>query len=230
MGDVVRQVGGDSIELTTLMSIGIDPHSYVPTPADSAAIHDAHVVFASGAGLESDLKQVFESAGGDAVRVYLSDGLEHRLVGGTIEEDGDGHGHDEGDVDPHVWFDVRNVIHWVETIEQALSALDPANAAAYQANAAAYTQELEELDAWVVEQVAAIPQANRKLVTNHPSFGYLARPLWPGASRRRLSLQPLGRAVGPGHCRAGGYHSRVWRAGRLYREHGQPQAGRAGGG
>ena len=174
VGDVVRQVGGDSIELTTLMSIGIDPHSYVPTPADSAAIHDAHIVFASGAGLESDLEQVFESAGGDAVQVYLSDGLQHRLVGGTLEEDGDGHAHDEGDSDPHVWFDVQNVIHWVETIEQALSALDPANAAAYQANAEVYTQELEELDAWVVDQVAAIPQATRKLVTNHPSFGYLA--------------------------------------------------------
>ncbi len=174
VGDVVRQVGGDRIELTTLMSIGIDPHSYVPTPAASAAIHDAHVVFASGAGLESDLAQVFESAGGDAVQVYLSDGLQHRLAGGTLEEDGDGHGHKEGDIDPHVWFDVKNVIHWVETVGQALSALDPANAAAYQANAATYTQELEELDAWVVEQVAAIPQANRKLVTNHPSFGYLA--------------------------------------------------------
>jgi ABC-type Zn uptake system ZnuABC Zn-binding protein ZnuA len=174
VGDVVGQVGGDRIELTTLMSIGIDPHSYVPTPADSAAVHDAHIVFASGAGLESDLQQVFESAGGDAVRIYLSDGIQHRLTEGTLEEEGDGHEHDEGDIDPHVWFDVSNVIHWVETIEQALCALDPANAAAYQANAASYTQELEELDAWVVEQVAAIPQANRKLVTNHPSFGYLA--------------------------------------------------------
>ena len=176
VGDVVGQVGGDQIELTTLMGIGIDPHSYVPSPSDSAAIHDAHVVFASGAGLESDLERVFESAGGDAVRVYLSDGLQHRLTEGSLEEEGDGHGHehDEGEVDPHVWFDVQNVIRWVTTIEQVLSALDPANAATYQANAAAYTGELEELDVWVVEQVAAIPQANRKLVTNHPSFGYLA--------------------------------------------------------
>jgi ABC-type Zn uptake system ZnuABC Zn-binding protein ZnuA len=148
----------------------------VPTPSDSAAIHDAHVVFASGAGLESDLEQTFESAGGDAVRVYLSDGLRHRLTEGSIEEEGDGHEHehDEGEVDPHVWFDVQNVIQWVGTIEQVLSALDPANAAAYQANAAAYTEELEELDAWVVEQLATIPQTNRKLITNHPSFGYLA--------------------------------------------------------
>jgi ABC-type Zn uptake system ZnuABC Zn-binding protein ZnuA len=176
VGDVVRIVGGDQIELTTLMGIGIDPHSYVPTPSDSAAIHDAHVVFASGAGLESDLEQTFASAGGDAVRVHLSDGLQHRLAEGVLEEEGDGHEHEhgEGEVDPHVWFDVQNVIHWVETIEQVLSTLDPANAASYQANGAAYTQELEELDAWVVEQVATIPKANRKLVTNHPSFGYLA--------------------------------------------------------
>jgi ABC-type Zn uptake system ZnuABC Zn-binding protein ZnuA len=174
VGDVVHQVGGDTIELTTLMGIGIDPHSYVPTPAGSAAIHDAHIVFASGAGLESDLEDAFESAGGDAVQVHLSDGLQHRLAGGTLEEAGDGHAHDKGDIDPHVWFDVENVIHWVESVEKALSALDPANATAYQANAAAYAQELEDLDAWVVEQVAAIPQANRKLVTNHPSFGYFA--------------------------------------------------------
>ena len=174
VGDVVHQVGGDRIKLTTLMGIGIDPHSYVPTPSDSAAIHDAHVVFASGAGLESSLEQNFENAGGDAIRVYLSDDLHHRLTEGGLEEEGDGHDHEEGEIDPHVWFDVQNVIQWVEMIEQVLSALDPANAAAYQANAAGYVRELEELDAWVIEQVASIPQANRKLVTNHLSFGYLA--------------------------------------------------------
>ena len=174
VGDVVHQVGGEHIALITLMGIGIDPHSYVPSPADSAAIHDAHVVFANGAGLESDLERVFEAAGGAAAQVYLSDGLQHRLIGGALEEAGDEHDHEEGEIDPHVWFDVQNVILWVESIEQVLSALDPAHAAAYQANAASYTQELEELDAWVIEQVASIPEANRKLVTNHPTFGYLA--------------------------------------------------------
>lgn len=174
VGDVVHQVGGDRIKLTTLMDIGIDPHSYVPTPSDSAAIHDAHVVFASGAGLESDLERVFASAGGEALQVYLSDELQHRLLGGGLEQAGDEHDHDGGDIDPHVWFDVQNVIQWVDTIERALSTLDPANAAAYQANAASYTQELEDLDTWVEEQVSTIPTANRKLVTNHPSFGYLA--------------------------------------------------------
>jgi ABC-type Zn uptake system ZnuABC Zn-binding protein ZnuA len=174
VGDVVGQVGGDRIELTTLMGIGIDPHSYVPTPIDTAAIHDAHVVFANGAGLEANLDEMFAAAGGEAAQIQLSHGLEPRSTGETDEEASAGHDH-EADGDPHVWFDVLNVIHWVETIEAALSALDPANGQAYRANAGAYIRQLEDLDAWVVEQLATIPEANRKLVTNHPAFAYLER-------------------------------------------------------
>lgn len=174
LGDVVGQIGGEQIALTTLMEAGIDPHSYVPTPADTAAIHDAHLVFANGAGLEADLEEMFEGAGGNAIQIHVSDDLAHRLTGDLFEEAGQEHAHDDENLDPHTWFDVQNVIRWVETIERTLSALDPANAGAYQANAAAYTAELEELDAWATEQLATIPQANRKLVTNHPAFGYLA--------------------------------------------------------
>ena len=165
VGDVVSIVGDDRIALTTLMGVGVDPHSYVPTPADTAAVHDAHAVFANGAGLEEFLAEMLDSAGGDAVEIHLSDGLELR---GTETED------EHEEVDPHVWFDVQNVIRWVETTEQVLAALDPANAEVYRANAEAYVHQLEELDAWVVEQVATIPQANRKFVTNHPAFGYFA--------------------------------------------------------
>lgn len=172
VGDVVNNVGGDRIELTTLMRVGIDPHSYVPTPSDTAAIHDAHVVFANGVGLEENLEEMFESAGGDAVEVHVSHGLELREAQEGYEREREGHSH-EG-ADPHVWFDVKNVIHWVGTIEHTLSALDPANAQVYEANAGAYVHELEELDAWVMEQVAIIPEANRRLVTNHPVFAYFA--------------------------------------------------------
>jgi ABC-type Zn uptake system ZnuABC Zn-binding protein ZnuA len=174
VGDVVKNVGGDQIDLITLMNIGVDPHSYVATPADTAAIHDAHVVFANGAGLEANLEEMFASAEGDAARVDLSDGLELRRVAEEqqAEHDHEERGHQEAD--PHVWFNVRNVIHWVATIEEALSTLDPGNAATYKANAQAYSRQLEELDTWVMAQVAAIPEANRKLVSNHPSFGYFA--------------------------------------------------------
>jgi manganese/iron transport system substrate-binding protein len=174
VGDVVKQVGGQHIDLTILMGIGVDPHSYVPTPADTAAIHDAHVVFANGVGLETNLEEMLASAGGDAALIYISQGLEHQPAGGASEENEHEHGDEEEELDPHTWFDVNNVIHWVEKIEQALSRLDPANAEAYRANAKAYTAELEALDTWVAEQVATIPESNRKLVTNHPAFGYFA--------------------------------------------------------
>ena len=161
VGDVVGRVGGDRIHLTTLMGWGVDPHSYVPSPRDTAAVYDANLLFANGAGLEIFLAEMLANAGGRAVRVYLSNGLQLRTLNG-------------GAPDPHVWFDAQNVIHWVNTVEQFLSALDPAHAAAYQTNAATYIAELQALDAWIVQQVAAIPQANRKLVIDHPVFGYFS--------------------------------------------------------
>ncbi len=160
IGDVVANVGGEQIELTTLMGLGVDPHTYVPTPADAAALYDAHVIFANGADLEANLEQVLTAAEGQGVRIYLVDGLELRTL--------------NGEPDPHVWFDVQNVVHWVETISHVLSALDPAHASNYEQNAQNYVGELQELDAWIAEQIALIPEGNRKLVTNHPAFGYLA--------------------------------------------------------
>jgi len=174
LADVVGVVGGDRIALTALMGVGVDPHSYAPTPADVAAVHNAHVVFASGAGLETNLEEMLASAGGEATHIYVSQGLELRPAPEESGEEEEEEAHDHKDGDPHVWFSVPNVIVWVGTIESTLSALDPANAAVYAANARAYVEELEALDAWVMEQVATIPEANRRLVTSHPAFGYLA--------------------------------------------------------
>jgi ABC-type Zn uptake system ZnuABC Zn-binding protein ZnuA len=125
------------------------------------------VVFANGLGLEAFLDELVNNAGGSALVVRLSDDL-------AAQETADGDAHEHQLADPHVWLDVQNVIRWVGTLEHVLGTLDPTNAAAYQDNATAYTQELEALDAWIVEQVATIPESRRKLVTNHPAFGYLA--------------------------------------------------------
>ena len=181
VGDVVQNVGGARIDLTVLMDTGVDPHSYVPTPADTAAIHDALVVFANGLGLEANLEEVLGSAGGEAVHVHVSDGLETLAL--TDGDDGESDQHDHGNADPHVWFSVPNVMVWVEEIEQTLSTLDPEGAATYEQNAERYLSELEELDTWVEEQVAQIPEANRKLVTDHPTFSYYAQ---------RYGLEQLG--------------------------------------
>jgi ABC-type Zn uptake system ZnuABC Zn-binding protein ZnuA len=175
VGDVVGRIGGDAVVLTTLMGLGADPHTYVARPSDSAAVHDAHVLFSNGAGLEEGMSELILDSSGGAVHVSLSDSLPLLVAahGGGAQQPGTGEA--AGQPDPHVWFDVQNILAWTTTVLETLSALDPAHRSSYQANADAYTQELEDLDAWVLEQVAIVPQANRKLVTNHETLGYFAR-------------------------------------------------------
>jgi len=163
VGDVVARVGGDAIELTVLLQPGADPHTYQPRPSDLAAVADAHVLFVNGLGLEAFLEEMLTNVGGDRPVVSVSEGIEPRA-----------HPRQPEQPDPHVWFDVRNVMAWVDNIEAALSALDPAHADVYAANGAAYRGQLEELDGWILAQVATVPEESRKLVTNHPAFGYFA--------------------------------------------------------
>lgn len=174
VADVVKNVGGDRIDLAVLMPVGTDPHTFEPTPQDVVAVADAHVVFVNGAGLEVFLEPLLESAGaGKAKVVPVSYGVELRHSEGKQEEMGTPEAeHEHGEFDPHTWFDPHNVMVWVRNIEQALSALDPGHAEIYAANAEAYEAELQELDAWIREQVAQVPEANRKLVTDHTAFTY----------------------------------------------------------
>jgi manganese/iron transport system substrate-binding protein len=171
MGDVISSLGGDRIDLVVLMKKGIDPHSYVPTPRDMAAIYDADVVFLNGAGLEENMYKAIGNASGDAPIVQVSNGITLRTLN---EPSANGVGTGHAVEDPHVWFSVPNVMHWVGVIEQTLGSLDPQNSAYYQANAVAYLSQLKQLDEWIFTQVDLIPQQNRKLITNHPAFGYFA--------------------------------------------------------
>ena len=180
VADVVQNVGGDQIELTTLMPRGTDPHAFEPTPRDAAAVADAHVVFVSGAGLEEFLERLLQGAGEGMPIVPVSYGIELLQFEGSGEQGSQEHdGESEGDQghtggDPHTWFDPNNVMVWTHNVEHALSALDPAHAEAYTANAAAYEQELKGLHTWIGEQIALVPAADRKLVTDHTGFTYFA--------------------------------------------------------
>ena len=175
VADAVQNVGGDLIDLTMLMSPGADPHTFEPTPRDAAAVADAHVVFVNGVGLEVFLEPLLESAGEDATVVPVSYGIELReFVGGQAREhQEDGSYHHSG-ADPHTWFDPNNVIVWTHNIALVLSTLDPGNAEAYAANARMYEAELQALNAWIREQLAQVPEENRKLVTDHTGFTYFA--------------------------------------------------------
>ncbi len=174
VGDVVRQVGGEAIDLKVLLPPGADPHSYEATPRDVATVAGARAVFANGVGLETFLDPLLQNAGGQAEIVSVSEGIKLRELGAGHDEEAGEHEHGHEGMDPHVWTDPNNVLVWVQNIAAALSHLDPENAATYGANAENYRAQLVELDAWVREQVAQIPEANRKLVTDHMTFGYLA--------------------------------------------------------
>lgn len=184
VADVVAQIGGDLIDLSVLLPVETDPHSFTATPQDVVKVAEADVVFANGAGLEEFLNNLVESADAEGKMVHVSEGialLDRPTKPSTEAEEHEGEEHmHEGEEhvhtggDPHTWVDPNNVIIWVQNIAQKLSEADPANAAAYASNAAAYTAELQALDAWIREQVALIPAANRKLVTDHTLFGYFA--------------------------------------------------------
>jgi len=167
VGDVVAQVGGDVIELTVLLQPGTDPHTYQPRPSDLVSVAQAHLLLVNGLGLEDNLMETLENVEGDYSIVSISTGIEPRR---SARHDRQEH----GDADPHVWFDVHNVMLWADNAATALGALDPAHADVYSANSAAYRERLEELDAWIMDQVATLPEGNRTLVTNHPALGYFA--------------------------------------------------------
>ena len=170
VADVVSQVGGDLIDLSVLLPVGTDPHSFDPTPQDISKVSEADLVIINGAGLEAFLDNLIESAGVQDRVIQVSNGIEFL----ASNEEGHEHDDDHNGDNPHTWTDPNNVIVWVSNIEQALSNIDPENAGTYHANAEAYQTELKTLDAWIRDQVESIPIENRKLVTDHQLFGYFA--------------------------------------------------------
>ena len=171
IGDIVGRIGGDAIELTVLMGPDVDPHAYQATPAELTPVADAHIIFISGWNLEEGLIHDLENIGEGVPMVPVNANIE------PLEfDDDDDHGHDHGhDADPHTWFNPTLVKQWVENIEHTLHDLDPANEDLYEDNAEAYLAELEELIEYFEARIDEIPVEQRKLVTNHDTFGYFAR-------------------------------------------------------
>lgn len=199
VADVVQQIGGERVAVHVLLPLGADPHTYEPAPQDIARVSDAVLVFASGAGLEEFLEKLIANAGAEQRLVSVSDGIELKDFGVEehAKEEGEAHVDEENEKehqsgDPHTWVDPANVKVWVENIRTRLSAVDPAGAELYQANAARYLAELDQLDGWIREQIAQIPPANRKIVTDHQVFGYFAE---------RYGLEQVG-AIIPGYSTA----------------------------
>jgi ABC-type Zn uptake system ZnuABC Zn-binding protein ZnuA len=171
LADIAQNVAGDRVKVEVLMPIGVDPHGFEPTPTDVAKIADSNVLIVNGAGFESFLDELLKNAGGQRVAIEAAAGLTQRepKAGEHAEEHEDEH---EGD--PHFWLNPNNVIKYAENIRDGLTKIDPGGAATYAANADAYIAKLIELDRWINGRVKEVPEADRKLVTNHESFGYFA--------------------------------------------------------
>ena len=157
--DMSQEVAGDRLEVDNLVPIGVDPHTFQPTPQDVTKIANSQLLIANGAELEEWLEEIVANAGGERLVIEATQGLS-----GVIARPGD----------PHFWLDPNYGIHYVEQIRDGLIAVDPQGEVIYTQNAAQYIQELEELDAWIAEQVEGIPAERRLLVTNHEGFGYFA--------------------------------------------------------
>jgi ABC-type Zn uptake system ZnuABC Zn-binding protein ZnuA len=176
VADFVRNVAGDLVHLTVMLPLGADPHTFSPTPQDIATVAEAHIVFSNGLHFETFMPEIIDNAGGAAVVIATTTGIEPRAMAEAEAHDEAGAeaDHAPAEVDPHAWLAPANARVMVGNIASALRALDPAQAATYRARAEAYDQELVRLDGWVQEQIETIPVENREMVTDHDAFGYYA--------------------------------------------------------
>ncbi|NOT41350.1 MAG: zinc ABC transporter solute-binding protein [Alphaproteobacteria bacterium] len=164
LGDITSRIGGNAIDLKTLVGPDGDAHVYQAAAADARAVAEARIIVVNGLSFDDWAARLVRASGSKATIVVASLGVK--------PQEGD-RGHDKH-ADPHAWQDVRNVMAYVTNIERALIAADPAHAAAYRANASAYRAELQSLDAEIRSALALIPSAQRRAVTTHGSFAYFA--------------------------------------------------------
>jgi zinc/manganese transport system substrate-binding protein len=170
LGDMVRNIGGERVEVATLVGPNGDAHVYSPTPADGRRLTEAKIVFTNGLKFEGWIDRLVKSSGTGAETIEAAKGVKP-LKG---EEEGHGHGHDHGHggSDPHAWQSIGNAKIYAANIRDALIAADEAGKATYQANAASYLKRLDEVEAEVKGLVAKIPPERRRIITSHDAFGY----------------------------------------------------------
>jgi ABC-type Zn uptake system ZnuABC Zn-binding protein ZnuA/ABC-type Mn2+/Zn2+ transport system permease subunit len=167
VGDFVRAVGGDAVEVDQVLQPNTDPHEYEPRPSDVTGAAGAKLVFASGDGLDDWIAEIVSDSGSEAEVVDLGAVVPQRLPGESS-------GAEASRYDPHWWHDPRNAEAAVTAIERHLAAADPSHRRLFARNADAYLGELRRLDAGIARCMAAVPPARRKLVTDHDAFGYFA--------------------------------------------------------
>ena len=192
LADMARNVAGEAAEVVSVTKPGAEIHGYSPTPRDIVRASDADLILWNGLNLELWFEQFLDNLG-DVPSAVLSEGIEPIAIGS---------GSYEGKSNPHAWMGLENALIYITNIEAALSAADPENAATYAANAAAYAEELRATIEPLKARIAAIPEANRWLVTCEGAFSYLARDLglqelylWPMNADQTGTPQQVRRVI-----------------------------------
>ncbi len=165
LGDIVKQVGGEHVQVSTLVGPDGDPHSFEPSPQDSKQLSRADVVFVSGLGLEGWIDRLVTASGYQGPVITASKGIESR----SMEEEG------KKITDPHAWTSRKKGVPYATSVLNALIAADPADARYFRQRGAEYIQQLQQLDSWAKAQFAAVPSQKRKVLTSHDAFGYFGQ-------------------------------------------------------
>jgi zinc/manganese transport system substrate-binding protein len=160
LGDFVKNVGGERVNVTTLVGPDGDVHVYTPAPADAKKIADAKLLVINGLGLEGWLPRLLQASGSKAPIIVATKNIAPLRLG--------------SDADPHAWQSVANAKIYVTNIRDALGAADPADAETFRANTLAYLAKLDALDREVREAIGEIPESRRKVISTHDAFSYFA--------------------------------------------------------
>ncbi len=158
LADIVRNVGGDDVEVAALVGPGADAHVFQPSPADALRLAQAQLVLINGLGFEGWLDRLVSASGYRGPVVVASKGIAARLRG--------------SEPDPHAWQDLSNAVRYAENVRDALSLARPASTAHFEQRAAIYIQQFQALDDKVRARFFAVSKDSRKIITSHGAFGY----------------------------------------------------------
>lgn len=173
MADLARNVGGEHVEVISLMRPVDDPHHFNPPASVLHQARDAKIYLASGMALEIYLEKLRSTLGESAMLVEVGKTLPARQSHELCDHAKHEHGHDhKGHIDPHWWHRVQNMQRASALVADCFAKVDPAHAADYHSNATRYQADLAKLHSWIKRELIAIAPEQRKLVTAHDSFGY----------------------------------------------------------
>ena len=164
IADMVHEVGGDLVEVQSIVGPNGDAHSYEAKPQDSKTLNKAQIVFINGLGLDPWIEKLTTASGFKGPLAVVTEGIKTH----QFDEDG------KQVVDPHAWQDLSNGQIYVTNIAKALCDVDSADCVTFNANAKTYKAKLAALDTELKAKFAAVPAASKQVVTTHDAFGYFA--------------------------------------------------------